>query len=96
MILGMSQRDRDRLAIILRINSGELSLRQGAVLMGISYRQSSRLLSRYRSEGADGLLHKNRGRRSNRQYSSSLKETVTDLLEKHYADYGPTLASEVL
>ena len=92
----MSLKERDRLKIISRVFSGELSLRYGSEKLGLSYRQSGRLLSRYRVEGDAGLLHRGRGRASNRKITEEVKKEAVALLRENYADYGPTLASEIL
>ncbi|MDL2226430.1 ISNCY family transposase, partial [Deltaproteobacteria bacterium OttesenSCG-928-M10] len=92
----MSQHDRDRLKVISRVCSGDLSLRHGSELLGLSYRQASRLLGRYRAEGDIGLIHRGRGQESNRKISASVREQIIALLREHYSDYGPTLASEIL
>ena len=96
MFQKMSCRDRDRLKIMSRVFSGELSLRQGSEVLGLSYRQGSRLLARYRSEGDLGLLHRGRGRESNRKIAEPVRQEAIELITEHYSDYGPTLASEIL
>ena len=92
----MSQADRDRLKIVSRVFNGELSLRQGSEVLGLSYRQVGRLLARYRSEGDLGLLHRSRGRESNRKIAEPVRQEAIKLIAEYYSDYGPTLASETL
>jgi transposase len=95
-ILTMSQKELDRLQIIKQIEKKELRVEEGAELMGISQRQTYRVLKKVRKEGSKGIMHKLRGRRSNRGYPKELKIRVIGVYKAHYDDYGPTLFSEQL
>jgi transposase len=96
-LLVMSQKERDRLAVLKQVLASRLSAREAAALLAISRRQIFRLLERYRTEGDAGLIHRLRGRPSNYGYPMKLKEKVRELYWRpEYRDYGPTLFSEVL
>ncbi len=41
-------------------------------------------------------MHKARGRASNRQTNAGVREYAVELVRSRYADFGPTLATEVL
>ena len=43
-----------------------------------------------------GLLHRSRGRQSNKIFSKELRQSVLELYEKQYADFGPTFYAEKL
>lgn len=92
----MSQKERDRSGILSQVKTGAISLLRASEVLKLSYRQCGRLLSRYRSEGDAGLIHRGRGRVSNHKLSVDLRQEVLELIETHYSDYGPTLASEIL
>ena len=53
-------------------------------------------MKRVEAEGDRGIVHRRRGQPSNRRIADRTKEKVLALFEKHYPDYGPTLASEKL
>jgi hypothetical protein len=55
-----------------------------------------RLLVRYRAEGDAGLVHRARGRPSNRRYPDALRDRVLARVAETYRDFGPTLAAEKL
>ena len=95
-ILIMSQKELDRLQIIKKIESKELGVDQGARLIGISPRQTYRVLKKIKEEGSKGIIHKLRGKNSNRGYSEELKKQVIRIYRSRYSDYGPTLFSEQL
>lgn len=96
MNLTMSAKERDRLPVIRAVDAGQLTHKQAAVQLGISPRQVSRSLRRYRAEGDAGLIHRSRGRPSNRRIDPEVKERAIALLKEHYSDFGPTHAAEKL
>ena len=67
-----------------------------AFVLGISERHAYRLLARYQENGGFGLVHKARGRTSNRSHNPGVRKYAVELVKTHYADFGPTLATEAL
>ena len=97
MTLTMTQHDRDRLKVIEQLNQAQLTQRQAAALLGRSERQVRRLLRRYQAEGDAGLLHRSRGRPSNRRLPEATREQILALLRQpDWRDFGPTFAAEKL
>lgn len=94
--ISMSVGERRRLEVFGRVDRGELCLAEAGELLGLSYRQTKRVWRRFREEGDAGLVHRSRGRPSNRQAGSELKTRVLELYRERYRDYGPTLAAECL
>ena len=92
----MSARERDCLEVLGRVKRGELTLAKASELLGLSYRQSKRVYGRYREQGAAGLVHRLRGRGSNRRCDGGLREQVLEAYRSQYGDFGPTLACEYL
>lgn len=95
-ILTMSQKEVDRLEIINQIKNKTLRIAEGSEIIGISSRQTYRVLKRVKEEGSKGIIHRLRGRKSNRGYPEELKKEVVKIYSAHYSDYGPTLFSEEL
>ena len=94
--LRLSQRDRDRLVVLEGIERGHWSQREGALQLGLSTRWVRKLLARRREEGDGGIVHRLRGRRSNRRIEEQVRERVMAEVRQRYGDFGPTLASERL
>jgi transposase len=94
--VSMSQRERHRLEAFARVRRGEITLVKASELLGLSYRQAKRCFGRYREEGDRGLVHRLRGRSSNRRTDAKRKRRVLAVYEKKYSDYGPTLAAECM
>lgn len=91
----MSRKERRRLEVLSRVKSGRLTLAKAAELAGLSYRQAKRVFARYREQGDVGLVHRLRGRPSNRRRAAD-RQAVLDMYREKYADFGPTLAAEYL
>lgn len=95
-LLIMSQKERDYKVILEGVLSGHLTLKDGAVKMGVSYRHAKRLKKHYLAAGDAGLVHKNRGRPSGRAKSARFKEQVLSRYQEVYYECGPTHAAELL
>jgi len=72
----MSRRELERVEVMGRVKKGDLRLKDGAAMLGLSYRQAKRLWRRYREGGAATLKHGNVGRESNRRKSKKLRRQV--------------------
>jgi transposase len=94
--LTMSQKERKRLKILEQKIGGKLTVKEASEIICVSERQTYRLLHRYKTEGDKGVIHKLRGRISNRGYPKELKQKVIKIYRKRYRDFGPTLFSEKL
>jgi len=95
-LLTMNTKERERLKIIDQIIGRKISVKEGSEIIEISERQMYRIKNRYIKEGEEGLIHKLRGKNSNRGYRKEQKQAVIKLYRKEYNDYGPTLFSEML
>lgn len=95
-LLRMKPREIKRLHLIHQALEQKISQKQAAEVAALSTRQMRRLMKRVEAEGDRGILHRRRGKPSNRRIADKTKQKVLALFEKHYADYGPTLASEKL
>ncbi len=95
-ILTMRQKEVYRLRILAEGEAKKLTTAEAAEKMGISVRQTYRIRNRIEEEGAKGIIHKVRGKKSNRGYPKKLKLEVINIYRKNYPDYGPTLFTEML
>lgn len=59
-------------------------------------RQIRRLIRRVKKEGDNGLVHRGRGKSSNRRIAEPIKANGLRLYAQRYGDLGPTLAAEKL
>ena len=96
MELRMSRKERDRLKVMAALAERRLRQSDAAWRLGLSERQVRRILGRYRAEGDAGLVHRARGRPSNRRLPAKTRERALAEVKRQYRDFGPTLASEKL
>ena len=92
----MSDKERDRLDVMGRVKRKELTVADGAGLLGLSLRQGRRVWKRFELKGAAGLVHGLRGRTANNAIPRDVRERVVKRYQERYADFGPTLACEKL
>lgn len=92
----MSDKELKRRGAFEMVSQGAWSLVDAASHLRLSYRQCRRSYKRYVAEGDAGLVHKSRGRQSNRAKDSQLRQAVLQRYDQRYEGFGPTLAAEKL
>lgn len=95
-IIKLSQEELKRLHILKKVIEKKVKQREAAEILGVSTRQIRRLAKRIKREGEAGIVHKSRGKPSNRKIPEETKKMITELYRKEYGDFGPTLAAEKL
>jgi len=95
-VIGMSQKERQRLELFALVRKEALRLVEVAALLPLSYRQCKRIWKRFQAEGDIGLVHRLRGRPSTHRKPESQRVEALAWVRTHYADFGPTLAAEML
>jgi hypothetical protein len=85
-----------RLHVIQKVLERVIKQVEAAEMLSLSSRQIRRVVKRIRLEGDGGIVHKSRGRPSNRRIPDKIRNKVLRLYRKKYEDFGPTLASEKL
>ena len=94
--IALSLQDRDRLKVLHAVERGERTQVQAAADLKLSDRQVRRLLVRVRDEGDGGIVHRLRGRPSNRRIPAHRQDRILARVRRRYTDFGPTLACEHL
>ncbi len=92
----MSRKERLRLEVFSRVKRGELTVVKAAAWLRLSERQARRVYKRFRLEKDAGLVHRLRGRRSNRRIEQAVRDKIVARHQGRYADFGPTHAAEKL
>jgi len=95
-IIEMSLQEVRRLRVIQETIERRITQRVATTMLGLSGRQVRRLVKAVREEGERGVIHKLRGRSSNRKTPAEVKARALMLYRGRYAGFGPTLASEKL
>jgi len=92
----MSGNELQRIEVLAEVLSGRRTETSAATILGISTRQTRRLVVAYRSDGGASVIHKGRGRASNNRLVEGIREYAVELVRSNYADFGPSLAAEML
>jgi transposase len=95
-LITMTPRELVRLEAMHALKTKTATQKQVARRLGLTVRQVKRLWRAFRTDGEQGLLSKRRGRPSNRRRPTEDIQRAIALVREHYADFGPTLASEKL
>ena len=93
-IIQMSVRELRRLKIIHEVMEKQLTQVRAGELEELSDRQIRRMIKRVKKEGNTGIMHRSRGKESNRKIPKKIKTKAIRLYREKYGDFGPTLASE--
>jgi hypothetical protein len=93
----LSAKERERLKVLHEIEQGHLRQVEAARRLRLTDRHVRRLQARLRSEGDRGIVHRLRGRRSNRKIHEGRRQgALRQLRRACYTGFGPTLAAEHL
>lgn len=95
-IIMMSEEERKRLHLIHKILEGELKQVEATDILGLSYRHTNRIVNKVKAGGDHEIVHKQRGKPSNRRIPEETKEKAISLYREKYQGFGPLLASEKL
>src|ERR1035437_8954241 len=95
-LIAMSQKERDRLQVLHEAKQRQIMQKEAGEQIGVSERWVRKLLARMRKQGDRAVVHRLRGRRSNRKIAEAERERAVKLVKEEYGDFGPTLASEYL
>ena len=87
----MSKKELRRKSILDLVKLGQLSQKDAAKRLSLSYCQVKRVYQRYLKEGAEGLVHQHRGKASTHAYPLEMKRLVLTLYEEKYRDFGPDI-----
>jgi len=94
--IAMSQRERDRLRVMSAVLEGQRTQAEAARLMDLCVRQVRRVQRRLEEEGDAGILHRLRGRPSNRRRDPALRRQAVEIYRREMPDFNLTMASEKL
>lgn len=92
----MTVKESKRYEIIKELIDEIIDGTEASKQLGLSARQTKRLKAKVKEKGMKGIIHKNRGRESNRKIKEETRKKAKKLLKEKYSDFKPTFASEKL
>ena len=95
-VLRVTNGELRKLKVIEQVIEKKIKQKKAGKLLDLSVRQIIRLVKKIRREGAKGVIHRLRGRESNRKHEEEFEQKVVKIYRKEYEGFGPTLAQEKL
>ncbi|WP_041570721.1 ISNCY family transposase [Candidatus Desulforudis audaxviator] len=92
----MKPKEARRLGIMERVLAGKVSIRQAAILLGLSERQVMRLKKGMKQEGEAFLVHKNRGRKPKHAITHDVRDRIISLASEELKDASCEHMAELL
>jgi transposase len=87
---------QQRLIVLTHTLAGELDRQEAAAVLGLSVRQTKRLLDRYRADGAAAFVHGNRGRTPANRVDEAVRAQIVEFATTTYAGFNPVHLAETL
>lgn len=95
-LITMTQKEARRHEIIMDLITRKIDGTEAAKLLNLSVRQVKRVKASVKKLKIKGVIHGNRGKKSNRQIDEKIVLKAKKLLNEKYHDFNPLLAQEHL
>lgn len=95
-LISMSKKELSRYDVIKDLIDDKINGTDASKQIGITVRHIKRLKAKVIKFGAEGLAHKNRGKKGNRKLDQEIVKKAKKHLKEKYYYFGPTFASEKL
>lgn len=92
----MSAKEVDRFAVIANLVNKQINGTEAAKQLHLTARQVRRLKKRFDKDDPASIVHRGRGKESNRKLKQKIVDKIVCLLLEFYVGFGPTLAAEKL
>ncbi len=89
-MISLSEKEEEKYNVIQKVVSGEYTKEKAVELLGIGIRQINRLIIKFKKDGKEGFIHKNKGKESKRKIPTEIKEEIINLYITEYFDYNFT------
>lgn len=94
--ISMSQKDLNKYDVVQSSIRKEITVQKAGELLHLTERQIYNLRVKVRENGAEDLIHGNRGKPGNRRMPAKERQEIISILRQRYSDFRPTHASEKL
>ncbi len=95
-LITMTHQEVSRYAVIKNLIAGRINGTAAAGQISLTVRQVKNIKAKVMKEGVKGVMHKSRGRQSNRKIAEEKMKKIERLVRENYYDFGPTFAAEKL
>ena len=95
-MFSLTMREAHRYKIISEVNDSYFKVKEAAEILELSQRQIYRIKARVQKEGAGGVVHKSRGKRSPRWLTDGIRDKIEHLYKTKYRGFNLTHMTEFL
>jgi hypothetical protein len=95
-LITMTKKESERYNIIQNLINKKIDGTQASKQLNLSIRQTKRLKAKVKKYGIQGIIHRSRGKESNKKIDSKLKNKIIKITEKNYSDFTSQLTYEKL
>ena len=85
--LRLGRKERRRMKVLEEVEQKRIALADTAAILGMSYRQASRIWLRYREQSDKGLVHRGQGKLPNNTIDQKVKKRILQRYEERYARF---------
>ncbi len=89
-MINLTEKETEKLNTIKDVIGGKCTKTEASEKLEISIRQINRLIIKYKKEGENAFIHKNRGKESKKKIPCEIKEEIVNLYITEYFDYNFT------
>lgn len=89
-LISLSKKEEEKYNVIQKVVNGEYTKEQAIEALGIGIRQINRLIIKFKENGQEGFIHKNKGKKSKKKISAEIREEIVNLYITDYFDYNFT------
>ncbi|HEX9912978.1 MAG TPA: ISNCY family transposase [candidate division Zixibacteria bacterium] len=95
-MLNLTMEEVQRYKVISEVTEGYLKVKEAAEFLGLSERQIYRIKARVQREGAEGVIHRSKGKKSPRWIPRKVKDKIGQLYKTKYRGFNLTHMTEYL
>jgi len=96
-LITLTLKEMQRCDIIKKLIEKRLTEEEARKQIGLkSVRQVRRIKARIKKEGPQGIIHRNRGRPSNKKFNKEFLINIISIIKENYHDFKPTFVTEKL
>ena len=83
----MNEKEELKYTTTRKIINNEITIKEAMYILNQSRRNVNRLVNKYKTEGKDGFIHKNKGKENKNKKSDKIINALENLYLKEYYDY---------
>ncbi|MCJ7577311.1 MAG: helix-turn-helix domain-containing protein, partial [candidate division Zixibacteria bacterium] len=89
-MLNLTMQEAERYKVISEVEEGYLKAKEAAEILGLSERQVYRIKARVEKEGAEGVIHRSKGKKAPLWLTEKIKDKIDHLYKTKYRGFNLT------